>query len=192
MKTTESTVFRSAMIAAALAALPACLWAQMDATPGSTPAPADSSASSTTSAPNDPDLKHSDRTFFRKAAEGGMKEIAVSRAVMDHLTNPQVRDFAQTMIRDHTAAGAELALLAQNKGVTLPGPDAKLTEKWSQKENGADKDYIDEMVGDHQGVVKLFEKESKSGDPDLAAFAQKTLPTLQHHLEMAKSLQKAL
>jgi len=48
------------------------------------------------------------------------------------------------------------------------------------------------MVADHLGAVKLFENASKSDDPDIAAFAQKTLPTLQHHLMMAQDLAKTV
>ena len=44
------------------------------------------------------------------------------------------------------------------------------------------------MVEDHEKDVKEFENASKNAtDPDLKAWAGKTLPTLQHHLEMAKA-----
>jgi len=44
-------------------------------------------------------------------------------------------------------------------------------------------------VSDHEEAVALFQKEASSGtDPDLKAFAQKTLPTLQEHLKMAQAL----
>ena len=38
---------------------------------------------------------------------------------------------------------------------------------------------------------RFIEKAAKSDDPDIAAFAQKTLPTLQHHLDLAKARQAA-
>jgi len=45
------------------------------------------------------------------------------------------------------------------------------------------------MVKDHQEAVDLFDEEAKSGqDPALKAFAAQTLPTLEHHLAMAKAL----
>jgi len=59
------------------------------------------------------------------------------------------------------------------------------------KKDGAafDTAFKNKMVADHQKVIKLFTQESTGGkDPDLKAFATKTLPTLQHHLEMAKQL----
>jgi len=46
------------------------------------------------------------------------------------------------------------------------------------------------MVKEHEAAVKLFEGQSKNGtDEELKAFAAKTLPALQHHLEMVKELQ---
>ncbi|ATD61375.1 MAG: DUF4142 domain-containing protein [Janthinobacterium svalbardensis] len=41
--------------------------------------------------------------------------------------------------------------------------------------------------------MKLFTDASqKASDPDIKAFATKTLPALQHHLDMANALQAAL
>jgi putative membrane protein len=129
---------------------------------------------------------------MRKAAAAGAKEIAISQAVMDHLTNPQAKAFAQQMVTDHTAVNTDLMALAEQKGVQLsPRDDSSLSAEWSKKVDGVDRDYAKTMVSDHEEAVKLFEKASKSEDPDVAAFAQKTLPTLQHHLMMAQDLKKA-
>jgi putative membrane protein len=128
---------------------------------------------------------------MKKAANAGAKEIAVSQAVMGHLSNAQAKVLAQQMITDHTAIAMDLMALAQQKGVQLPAKDtSSLTGDWSARTDGVDSAYANEMVSDHEGAVKLFEKASKSSDPDVAAFAQKTLPILQHHLMMAQDLKK--
>jgi len=138
-------------------------------------------------------LSRSDRNFFEKAAKSGMKEVAVSRSTLDRLVNPQVKHFAQMMVDDHSKANAELMALAQKKGVTLPPKDdMKLMEKWSKKTDEVDEDYMEEMVDDHQEAVELFEEASKSEDAEIAAFANKTLPTLRQHLTVAKDLKKAV
>jgi len=144
-------------------------------------------------ASNSPKAAHRDRAFFEKAAKSGKKEVAVSQAVMGRLTNPQVEAFANTMVADHTAANTGLMRLAVSKGVAMPETDtAKLMEKWTEKDGSLDKKYLHEMIEDHEEAVKLFEKASKSDDAEIAAFAQRTLPTLQHHLQMAKDLKKTL
>ncbi len=183
MKTSIQSSLRGAtfILAASLAATLAAQTTDTSATPS---APA--------TMPDNSKLAHHDKAFLRKAAECGMKEVAVSQAVMARLTNPQVQGFANAMVTDHTAANNELMALAVAKGFTLPAADPKVTDKWSEKSGELDKKYIKEMVEDHEDAVKLFEKAGKSDDPDIAAFAIKTLPTLQHHLEMAKDLKKSL
>jgi putative membrane protein len=139
----------------------------------------------------DPLIDRSDRVFLEKAAKAGLKEVAISETVMAKLTTPAARDFAQSTIADHKAANQELSALAARKGVTLPAPETKFARKWADNDKNVDEDYLKEMVDDHQEAVELYEKAAKSSDPDIAAFAQKTLPTLRQHLETAKIQKKA-
>lgn len=152
--------------------------------PAPTPTPAADTDSSS--------LAHHDKAFLKKAAKGGMKEVAVSQAVMDHLANQQVKDFAEKMISDHTAANTELASLAASKGVQLPTQDPDVFTDWSKKTDNVDRKYVKEMLSDHEDTVKLFKKASESKDADIAAFAQKTLPTLEHHLQMVQDLNNSI
>jgi putative membrane protein len=145
-------------------------------------------ATATTSA--ETDLSRSDRNFLEKAAKAGMKEVSISQAAIARLVNPQVKQFAQMIVNDHSGANAELTALAAAKGVTLPVKETKYEEKWSKKTNEVDEDYMEEMVSDHKDNVDLFEEAAKSKDPEIAAFAAKTLPKLQQHLTMAKDLKK--
>jgi putative membrane protein len=139
-------------------------------------------------------LTHGDKSFIEKAANAGQEEIDISRAIMDRTTNPQVKAFAQMMVDDHSAAKAALAGIVAVKGVELPisGPDT--TEKWSKKSTSdLDQDYVSKMIADHKDAVELFQKEADKGsDMDVKGFARDTLPTIQHHLEMAMDLKNAL
>jgi hypothetical protein len=56
-----------------------------------------------------------------------------------------------------------------------------------------DKKYLGTIVDAHKKAIKLFEKESKSGeDSELKSFATNTLPTLKHHLDMAQNVENEL
>jgi putative membrane protein len=105
-----------------------------------------------------------------------------------------VKTFGQTMVDDHTKAGDELKTIAARKSIpvsTAPMPaDAEVATMIGKKDGAAfDAAFKTKMVADHEKVIKLFTTESTAGkDPELKAFATKTLPTLQHHLEMAKQL----
>jgi putative membrane protein len=166
----------------AAASLCAVLMAQVEPTP--TPEPTQVPAQG--AAPGASALAHRDRSFLKKAAKGGMTEVAISEAVMDQLSDAGVKALAQQMIADHTAANAELASLAASKGVGLPPQDPDLVTDWSKKTDGVDAKYLKVMLSDHEDAVKLFKKGAESADPAIAAFAQKTLPVLEHHLMMVQ------
>jgi putative membrane protein len=52
-------------------------------------------------------------------------------------------------------------------------------------------EYDPMQVSAHKDAVSLFERYAKGGDdPKLKDWAGKTLPTLQHHLEMAQDMNK--
>jgi putative membrane protein len=52
-----------------------------------------------------------------------------------------------------------------------------------------DRVYLDDMVQDHVSTVCEFESASQSlSDEKLKKFADKTLPTLRKHLQMARDL----
>lgn len=134
-----------------------------------------------------------DQTFVTKAAQGGMAEVQLGQLAKDHASSQAVKDFGQHMIDDHSKANDELKSLASQKSVTLPTDlDAKDKAVYDRlsKLNGAafDKAYMRDMVSDHKKDIAEFQKEANSGkDPDVKAWASKTLPTLQSHLQMAES-----
>ena len=136
------------------------------------------------------ELARADKHFLEQAAKGGMKEVDVSQQALVHLTSPDVRNFAQQMLTAHTQVNAELQALATQKGVVLPAPDAKVSQKWAENRKDVDDEYLAEMTNDHKETIELFEKAAKSEDPDIAAFALKTLPHLREHLETVKQLKK--
>ena len=54
-----------------------------------------------------------------------------------------------------------------------------------------DRKFERDSVSAHEKAIRLFKREADHGrDADLRAFAQKTLPTLEQHLQQAKDLRK--
>lgn len=144
---------------------------------------------------NGTDTASSQDTFWTKAAQGGIAEVELSRVAAAKSQNADVKNYAQKMITDHTKANDELKTLAAKKNVTLPtetdaAHKAKLQELQNLSGAEFDREYVNTMVDDHQKTVDLFEKQSNdNSDPDLKAFAAKTLPTLKSHLDMIKNIQ---
>jgi putative membrane protein len=141
-------------------------------------------------------LSSADRTFVRDAAEGNMAEIADAQVAQGKSSAETTKQLAATIISDHTKANDELKRIADSKGVNLPsGPS--LMQKGANARLSAtpaasfDSSYANHEISDHEEDIKAFRKEASSGsDPDLKAYAQEQLPTLEHHLEMAKALKK--
>jgi len=129
-----------------------------------------------------------DQDFVTKAAQGNSAEVALGQIVAGKTKNPAVKQFAQMMVKDHTAALNELQELAQSKNLNfndaLPDDAQSLQTKLSSDTGTQlDKDYMDGMLEDHQKDVQEFTDQSqKAKDPDLKQWASKTLPILQKHL----------
>lgn len=144
----------------------------------------------------DSKLNRSDESFLRQAAENGHAELEGSKLALKNAADPKVKAFAQQMVDEHTKAGNALKSLADAKGVKVPD-EPSLAQKASLKvlasHEGAkfDKNYAESIgVKAHEDTVKLFKKAAADAkDADVKAFATKTLPTLEHHLQMAKDLQ---
>ena len=129
-----------------------------------------------------------DKMFAMQAAKGGMGEVALGQLAQQKAGSDAVKQFATHMVDDHTQANDELKQLASTKNITLPATppmDAKAKKLESMSGAAFDKAYMAMMLDDHKKTIALFQKESTSGkDPDLKAFATKTLPTLKGHLDM--------
>lgn len=139
-------------------------------------------------------LAPKDKKFMMKAAQGGIEEVELGKLVASKAQNNDVKQFAQRMVDDHSKANDELKSLAQQKGVTLPtdmNAKGRALKAKLEKLSGdqLDKEYMRNMVQDHTKDVHEFQTASESAkDPDLKAFASKTLPVLQSHLQNAKEV----
>lgn len=141
-------------------------------------------------------LSHEDFEFVTKATQGGLTEVQLGQLAVQKATDPSVKDFGQKMVTDHGKANEELKTLAQSKNAV---PPMKFTRKEDstladlQKASGKDFDraYAKAMLKDHKADVKEFREAAKElKDPDLKAFAEKTLPVLEEHLKMAEQLEQ--
>jgi putative membrane protein len=132
------------------------------------------------------------QAFVKEAAIGGMAEVELGRLASEKASSDQVKKFGQRMVTDHGKANEELKSLAQSKGIAVPSePDAKhkQTRDRLSKLSGVafDRAYMDEMLQDHKKDVSAFQKQSASGsDPEIKAWAAKTLPVLQEHLQLVE------
>jgi predicted outer membrane protein/sporulation protein YlmC with PRC-barrel domain len=137
--------------------------------------------------------------FVNRAAISNMFEIQSSQLAQQKAQNDRVRQFAQSMVQDHTAAGDKLKSSAQGiQGATIPSsldqPHQQMVQTLQSASGpGFDRDYVQMQVTAHRGAVSLFDQYAQNGDnQQLKQFAQQTLPTLREHLQSVEQIQNSL
>ena len=133
--------------------------------------------------------------FMAAAASSDQFEIQSSQMALQMSQNPQVRQFAQTMIDHHSRTTAELTGIAQANGMAPPPPtlmpqhQAALQRIQAAGPAGFDAAYRQEQITSHQEALSLMQNYAAQGDrPPLRDFATRTTPIIQQHLSMAQML----
>jgi putative membrane protein len=138
-------------------------------------------------------LSGADKTFATEAAHGGLAEVQMGQLALQKASSPQVKEFAQLMVTGHTQANQDLMQLAKAENLTLPTQldpkhKSEMDRLSAMSGNAFDAAYMQHMVQDHKKTVADFQKQAQSGsDPALKSFAQKYLPIIQQHLQMAET-----
>lgn len=133
---------------------------------------------------SNPNGQQVDKTFVQKAAKANTKEIREAHLELAS-KDPQARQFAQRMIRDHSKAESQLASVANLLGYSAEIRSGVNSADPAGKEPGAK--YVKTEVKDHQQAIALFEEEAQRGrNPTLRGYAEHTIPTLRQHLAMAQ------
>lgn len=136
-----------------------------------------------------------ERNFIEEHVKMNEAEVAVGRLAQDRATNPQVREFAQAMVRDHQAALQELRQIAMQHNVTIePRDEMEGDHRDLMERQGAefDREFINWAVDKHEDAIGDVEDQVDSENQALRDWATKTLPTLRQHLDMARNLQQTL
>ena len=137
----------------------------------------------------------SDETFIRNAAEGNMAEIKLGQLAEEKAQAPEVKNLAKRIVEDHTKALEEVKQTAQQENINMPTDvshkDALTYERLAKLSGPQfDREYTQEMVKDHQKDISEFKRaETQVKNPASKEYAQRELPTLQQHLELAQHAQ---
>ncbi|MGY3606020.1 MULTISPECIES: DUF4142 domain-containing protein [unclassified Bradyrhizobium] len=135
-----------------------------------------------------------DRAFINAAATGGLAEVDLGRFAAQQGASRAVTEFAQRMVRDHSAANDRLSALAKANGIAAPDKldeEHKATRAKLEQLSGPqfDRAYIEGQIIDHQKTAQLLEYEIGSGEnAELKDLASDLLPTVLGHLRMAQAI----
>jgi putative membrane protein len=136
--------------------------------------------------------------FLVDAASGGMMEVEAGKLALNKASSPQVKEFAQRMVDEHSQANQKLMDMAETKNITLPN---SMSDKHQEKVEGLteaadadfDREYMDLMDESHMETIEMYEEASENAnDTDIRAFATETLPTLRNHHQEAESMKETI
>ena len=134
-----------------------------------------------------------DSAFITEAMQGDNSEVAIGQLAQAQGTSQKVKDFGRLLVEDHGSHKEELKTLAATAGVPVtdePSAEGKANLEKLKALSGADfdKQFKAMMIEDHTKDIAKYERQAASSDPQTAALAQKTLPTLRKHLDAANGL----
>jgi putative membrane protein len=134
--------------------------------------------------------------FIKEAATSDMLEIEAAK-IAQRKGNADEKKFADQMIADHTKTSTELRDLVPTdmKSAMPTALDESSQKKLDKLKDTTPEDFASEydpmQVSAHKDAVSLFERYAQGGeDPKFKDWAGKTLPALQHHLQMAQQMDK--
>lgn len=131
-------------------------------------------------------------------------DVDYGKLAVEKASNQAVKEFAETMVRDHTAVNDKAVALAKKLGVTPETSDTSKSLKANgQKElaklkalKGAefDKAYVNNEVSYHEAVISLLDKTliPNTKNAELKSLLESGRPIFAAHLEHAKQLQASL
>ena len=133
--------------------------------------------------------------YLYAAGQSDLFEITSALVALQRTQNPAVREFAQTMIQQHTKTTNAALAAAKTAGVTAPPPvlDASnrqmVTALLSAPAAEFDRTYLMQQVPAHQKALEVVTGYSRSGDmPALREAASAAVPVVTDHLRRAEAL----
>ena len=134
--------------------------------------------------------------FVQKAAMSDMYEVEAGKIASQKGQTAPVKGFGEMMVDAHSKTTEELKGIVASEKIKVDLPEKldakhqKLIDDLNAASNADfDKTYAKQQVDGHQEAVNLFDSYANKGDnAALKAFAQKTLPVIQQHLDEAKKL----
>ena len=134
-----------------------------------------------------------DAAFLTEAMKGDNGEVAIGNLAATQASSQAAKDFGRMLASDHGAHKEKLAALGSTAGIAATDELADEAKTNLSKLKGLagaefDKEFARMMVEDHTKDIAKYEKQASGGDPQTAALARDTLPTLRKHLQTAQSL----
>jgi putative membrane protein len=138
----------------------------------------------------------SDAEFLAMAAQADMTMAHIGKMAEDRATGSKVKDFANTLVQDHTTDYQRLTALAAKLGDSVPKSinernNRTIAELDHSRGKTFDHAFLTKQSAEHEKLIDAFKWEAEHGStPAIKAYASQTLPTIERHLHDAEGLIK--
>ena len=147
--------------------------------------------------PSDPSAPMTTPQFLTAAAQSDEFEIREGQMAQSMSSSPAVQKFGAKMVHDHTMTTDNLHAAVQQAGMPLPPPpplrpdqQQMVAQLKSLSGSAFDSAYLTQQVESHKDALTLMTNYSENGDvPAIKMAAQKTVPIVRSHLQMATRMQ---
>lgn len=133
--------------------------------------------------------------YVAKAGAADLYEIESSRLALRRARRPEVREFAQMLIADHTRTSAEVMAAARADGLRPAPPMLEPSQRTMIRQlsrvgaGGFDRAYMNQQVVAHQQALTLHRNYARRGvGNDLRRVAGAAVPVIEGHLAQARRL----
>ena len=141
-------------------------------------------------------LSNVDKQFLVTVARMDMTEAHEGQMAQSRATRADVKDYAKTVVDDHTASYSQVSQLAAKTGATIPtginvGRNQTIVQLVHMKGDHFDRQFANDEVTAERQSLAVYQREAKNGrDPDVKAYASKMIPTIEKHLQTAERCAK--
>jgi putative membrane protein len=137
-----------------------------------------------------------DFNFVAQANLGAPFQIDSGRLAEAKAATADIRDYARLMVTSHIPVVDDLNAILHGKRIAAPPEtllqgayDAMIASLKAETGPALDRDYVQGQVDYQKGNAALFRYEIQYGsDRELKAFAERTLPKIEDHLQRALKL----
>jgi len=136
-----------------------------------------------------------EQDFINYAVPANTKEIIWLQAGVKQGQNKDLKNHAKMMLKDHQQLDQTVKnYLSSHNNLSVPTVDtSNVVGLQDKKGKDWDKGWADQMVSDHSDLlVKLKQSQNDVKDTALASIINNTIPVVDSHLQMVKSLQNKL
>lgn len=141
-------------------------------------------------------MKSPEQDFVNYAVPANTTEMVWLREGMEKSGNKDIKTHAKMMLKDHQQLDEKVKAFLSTKGTNLTVPAVDTTNAVNindKKGKDWDKAWVDKMVDDHSNLLdKLKASQKDVKDSSLLALINNTIPTVESHLAMAKTMKSKM